>query len=222
MQVVHPPQRAAGRLAIASGVLGILAFASLLVPVVGRILGLRRATVTLLFKTHDIGVAIQALLMIPVVLVLYALMRELSPARGRSTLALGLAGNVGLALCVSLIFLTQASNMVYMLPQGLVGIWLILIGRQLAGTFTRRLNRTGTIAGLGLVIVAVSLLAIALALGPGILALRGPIPPTPDPNLSNVANWIAHITLAVGTFMGVLLYPIWSILLGRKLLRAGG
>ena len=219
--MVHPWQRAAGRLAIGSGVLGILAFASLLVPVVARILRFRRATVTLLFRTHDIGVAIQSLLMIPVVLVLYAFVRELSPARGRSTLALGLAGNVGLALCISLIFLTRASDMVYMLPQGLVGVWLILTSRQLAGTFSRGLTTTGTIAGLGLVIVALSLLAIAFALGPGILALRGPIPRSPDPNLSNVTNRIAHITLAIGTFMGVLLYPVWSILAGRKLLRVG-
>src|SRR5947207_2661039 len=43
----------------------------------------------------------------------------------------------------------------------------------------------------------------------------GAVPEAPD----STANGIIHIVLMLGSFMGVLTFPIWSALVGRRLLR---
>jgi len=95
----------------------------------------------------------------------------------------------------------------------------MVVNRRLSSVLPRSLTRFGTVVGFGLLLVGTFPLAYGIFVDP--IGLRGPVPHD-YPNLETTANAITHIVLLVGTFMGVVTYPIWTILLGRQLLRARG
>jgi len=51
-------------------------------------------------------------------------------------------------------------------------------------------------------------------------SLLGPLP-LDYKDVNSVPNIVAHIILLIGTVTGVTTYPVWSLLLGRKLLKSG-
>ena len=77
----------------------------------------------------------------------------------------------------------------------------------------------GFVSGMGLVLVATFPIAYAVLVDPVIfqVPVPQPFPEAPD----SMANGIIHIVLMLGSFMGVLTFPIWSALIGRKLLQQG-
>jgi hypothetical protein len=166
-----------------------------------------------LFRWQDGGVLLQALAMIPVVLGLHATLRT-----GRRTTVLGLGANACVALAVLLQFADLTWDSLYMLPQGLVGLWLVVINRRAVSPISKGLARTGGVAGFGLLVIGVGTLIHVGLVAPR--ELLGPLTNAEiDAQSWTLPNVIAHVYLAAGTLLGRTVYPVWTLLLGRALLR---
>jgi hypothetical protein len=109
------------------------------------------------------------------------------------------------------------SNGYYMIPQGIFGIWLILVNWRLSGSLPGWIRWAGMIVGLGLVLVGVSFVGIGFVY-PSMMA----IPPPPIETVKEVnspANTFFHQLLFYASFIGVALLPVWTILNGLQLLK---
>jgi hypothetical protein len=207
--------RLVGWASIASGTLGILALTFLVLALRFRASNAGGAS-KVAFRAHDLGTVLQALLMIPAVLLLSTLAGAFH-GRARRLVALGVIGEATVALFLMLTFAINASNMLDMLPQGLVGLWLILVSIAMRYTLSRGTTRIGIVAGTGLVVIALSLVGIAVALGPAVVVFTPSAAPPVDPAaVSSVTNRIAHQALGVGTLLGRTLYPLWAISVGIR------
>jgi hypothetical protein len=221
----------AGRAMMLSGAVGLVAFGLLFAAVFVRQLTgdqqqwasgvLQPGIWDHLFRAHDIGVILQSLLLVPAALVI----RRRGSVDGpfwRSPMAFtGVAANLLLALSLVLVFATQASDMLYMVPQAFVGIWIIAACRARPPGLGKAVRGFGWVVGLGLVIVGLADIGIAVALGPSVMAIIGPVPTQVDPvGVSSALNGWSHIALDIGSLLGVLTLPFWSILAGRGLARA--
>lgn len=209
--------RLAGRLAIFSGAVGIAAFACLILFLVMRPSAADQLTSHLLLRGHDVGVILQSLCLMPFALALDAIAREDSRKSSRVTGAAAVCFLALIVVLVSLSLVKVVADVLYMVPQGAVGGWLIVTCRQTANGLPRGLRRLGIVAGVGLLLVTVFPIGYALFVDPAIL--RGPVSDDdPTPPGTDRANQIVHIALAIGTLIGCSTYPIWSALAGRWLL----
>jgi hypothetical protein len=128
---------------------------------------------------------------------------------------LGLLAISFTVLLLTLNFVKVIADVLYMVPQGIFGAWLIIVNWRTSGILPKGLRRLGIASGIGLVLVGTY--PILYVLFVNTVILHGPVPKDYiDPETS--ANIIAHIVLLIGTFMGVTTYPIWSILFGRRLI----
>lgn len=213
--------RSPGRAAIASGMFGIVTFGVLIVGV--NIMFTRRpelfGLMDLMFKTHHAGLILQSLFMIPVAFGLHTLARQRSPEVSRATLVVGVVSLSFIVLCALLFIVNIVADDLYLVPQGVFGVWLMVVNRRLSGVLPRGITRFGTVVGFGLLLVGIFPLAYGIFVDP--IGLRGPVP-LDYPNPETTANAIIHVIFYIGTLMGVVPYPIWVILLGRQLLRARG
>jgi hypothetical protein len=218
---------AAGRCMMAAGIIGLLAMASLIAAVTTRWATqgpsdghVDKGVWDLLLRLHDAGGMAQALLMIPGVYALHDVSRQAGSAMSRAMIPLGVAANVLLAASLALIFITHASDMLYMFPQGLVGVWLIVTNRRMPMTFSKGLRVAGIVAGIGLLLIALANAGIGMAHGPSMFTLIGPMPETVDVVAEKSAlNIYSHVVMDIGMLLGVFTYPIWAILAGRRLSR---
>jgi hypothetical protein len=86
----------------------------------------------MLFNAHDIGVALQFLLLISVAFGLRTLSRQSPPGLSKATFATGVGAVIFVVLLVLLgVGSKIVSNGFYMLPQGIFGIWLIVVNLAL-------------------------------------------------------------------------------------------
>ena len=207
------PTRNAGWASIASGVIGILAFASLIVYLVTQAGEFGRSGVMppmgrFLLAVDFVGAALQVLLMLPVSLQLYALRHDRSSQLSRVALIVGVTGFVAVAIARVLALLNPAvSDILFMAPMGLVGVWLIA-ANWLRGTIpSRGLTVVGVIAGVGLTIVGLNFFFN----GGIVVFTQGPFAYATDIRF--------HMGLALGGVPGFILFPVWAIWLGIKLLR---
>jgi hypothetical protein len=206
--------------AIASGVLAIIAFGSLIayfattpkeildsqvavepgaLPLMSRVL----------ITSNSLEVMLQHLFLIPVAVALHAFGLQSSPKLSRAAVTVGIIGLCGVALLELLPLINpKISDIFFMGPTGFVGVWLIAINWLIAGVFSIGLRIVGAVAGLGSVIVGASFFVLA----PGLLVLAEH--PFAYGNDSDF-----HSGIAIGGALGIL-FPIWAILLGRSLLRA--
>lgn len=223
---MHPPtvvppsgDRLAGRLAILSGAFGIAAFACLIVFLVMRPADQRLAH--LLLRGHDVGVIVQSLCLIPLVLALDAIARRQSPGSGRGMAAAAIALLVLIVVLMGLSFTNIVADVLYMIPQGAFGAWLIVVCRRIANDLPKGLRRLGIVAGGGLLLISIFPIGYALFVDAAIL--YGPVSDDdPTPPGTERANEIVHLALAIGTLIGRSTYPIWTALAGRWLLLRGG
>src|SRR5262245_65818698 len=81
--------RSAGRAAITSGVIGLVAYGFLWAFLVRMISGADEQTCRPLITAHDVGVLLQSLFMIPLVLTFGAIVGQRSPGARRSIVAVG-------------------------------------------------------------------------------------------------------------------------------------
>ncbi len=214
---IGSPYRFAGWAAITSGAIGIVAYALLWAAIVSRIRGAEESAWVILFRTHDWGVILQSLLMIPVVFALGAIGSQHSRGVSRATVAVGVAALSLIVLCLLLTFANVIADSIYMVPQGVLGIWLIVVNRLLPSVLPRSLRWLGIVCGVGLVLVAAFPIGYGMFVDSAIF--HGPDTHAPEPPGTETANSIVHNVLSIGTFMGVTTYPIWAALVGCRLLR---
>jgi uncharacterized membrane protein YozB (DUF420 family) len=210
----------AGRLAILSGVFGIAAFACLIAFLVMRPSGNDQQTAHILLRSHDAGVILQSLCLIPLVLALDGIARLQSRGSSRVMVASAVTFLVLVVVLTVLGFAKVVADVLYMIPQGPVGVWLIVACRQTANGLPTGLRWLGIVAGVGLILISMFPIGYSLFVDPAIL--RGPISDDdPTPPGTDRANAIVHIALAIGTVIGCSMYPLWSALAGRWLLIRG-
>jgi hypothetical protein len=123
-----------------------------------------------------------------------------------------------IVLVLLLRFANVTSDMLYMLPQGLVGVWLVVVNWRPAAPLSKGLARAGKIAGLGLSVIGVGFLIYAVLVAP-IVFERPLTNAEADAQTWTLPNVIAHVCLALGMLIGRAVYPVWTLLLGRRLLR---
>jgi hypothetical protein len=207
--------RFAGRLAIVSGVFGIAAFACLIVFLVTR--PSDQQTSHILLRSHDAGIILQSLCLMPFALALGAIARQQSPESSR---VMGTTAVTFLGLVVVLVllgFVKVVADVLYMIPQGGVGGWLIAVCLQKANGLPKGLRILGVVAGVGLILISLFPIGYSLFVDPAML--RGPISDdAPTPPGTHRANGIVHMVLAAGTLIGCSMYPLWSALAGRWML----
>jgi hypothetical protein len=209
--------RFVGWMAIASGIMGLIAFGFLVSGLIPHwnIALWEEAT---LFRAHDAGVIVQFVLMIPGVYKLSELSSEQFLEKSPSILILGMGALVLSVLLLALNFFYITADILYMVPQGAFGMWLMIVNRRTVKTLSKGLRRLGIIAGLGLFIVgSYPILFAALV---DTLIFQGPSAKGYEPP-ATTANIVIHLMLMFGTLMGVTTYPIWNILIGLKFHRAG-
>ena len=171
-----------------------------------------------MFKAHHVGVILQSLFMIPVAVALHALARQQFPSVNRATLALGVVSLSLMVLCALLFIVNVVADDLYTVPQGVLGVWLMIVNRRLSSVLSRGITWFGTVVGFGLLLVGTFPLAYGIFVDP--IGLHGPVPPDyPDPPFTT-ANTIIHNVFLVGSLLGVNTYPIWTMMIGRRLLRS--
>lgn len=211
-------RRLAGWAAVFAGVVGVVAFGLLVAALAAptpSATSLRRDVT--LFQWQDAVVLLQALAMIPVVLGVYTLLRTQGRGPGQATVVLGLGAQALLALAILLQFAKLSSDMLYMLPQGLVGLWLVVVNWRPPPQLSKGLARTGFVAGVGLLVIGVGTLIHVILVAPKELTSLLTDAEI-DAQTWTTPNVVAHICLAVGT-IGRAVYPVWTLLLARNLLR---
>ncbi|MBB5055452.1 hypothetical protein HDF16_000121 [Granulicella aggregans] len=212
------PWRTRGWLAIASGVVGLIAFALLMAAVTSRTTWIPSGRVYLLFRAHDVGVVLQFILWIPLAFGLQTLSLQNAPSLSRGTITWGIAAISLVAVLLLLSVGKIVNDMFYMLPQGVFGAWLIVVNVRLSRLLPRWLRYFGIVVGLGLVLVGTVFPGLAVFVYPNML--RVPAVPVDDETLQQTEiNRILHLVLAIGSLLGVVTLPIWTLLLGSRLLR---
>lgn len=212
--------RLAGWSAIVSGVCGIVAFACLIAFLVTRPSAEDHQTSHMLLRGHDAGIIFQCLFLIPFALALDAIGRERAPGSGRVTVAAAVTFLTLIVVLVVLGFISVVADVLYMIPQGAVGGWLIVVCLQSVNGLPKGLRRLGILAGVGLILISIFPIGYSIFVDPAIL--RGPISDDdPTPPGTEKANRIIHLALAVGTLIGCSMYPLWSALAGRWVLVRG-
>lgn len=106
-----------------------------------------------------------------------------------------------LVLCALVWIANFVEDDFYMVPQRVLGVWLMIVNRRLSSPGFRALARFGMVVGFGLLLVGTFPIAYVIFVKPtGLHSFET------DPETT--ANAIIHNVLVIGTFMGVLTYPV--------------
>src|SRR5690348_16874652 len=120
--------RAAGWSAIASGVVGLIAYGFLNCAVIGRGSGaLSQSQYILMFDLHDAVSILQFLLLIPAVCALFKLSQQYADGMTAGTLYVGVISLTLVILSFMLDLVRILSNGIYTLPLGVFGMWLMAL-----------------------------------------------------------------------------------------------
>lgn len=208
--------RSAAYAAIASGIIGIVAYGFLIGYLAVR--NQNYQTGIFIVRFHDAGVILQMLLLIPVAFALFKLSQRSHRGITRTTLNIGIGALVFTALFLLLGFPKIIADVLYMFPQGVFGVWLMIVCWRMKGIISQGLMWFGIIVGLGLALVGIFPLGYALFVDKMILQ----IPAASDQAVAKIptdaiANIILHKIIWIGSFMGVLTLPFWTILIGKRL-----
>ena len=209
--------RSVGRNAIISGVIGIIASISLFAAVFLPSSNFK--VKFFLANMHGVGLIVQFLFMIPVVIGLYSFSNQQLPGMSRITFIKGVVTIVFTILLLLLAFPKIVAAVLYMFPQGLFGLWLMIVCWRMKGRFSQGLRWFGIFVGLGLTLVGVFPLGYAIFVDKIMLQIPAASDEVVAKIPANTANIIVHQFLFVGSFMGVLTFPFWAILLGIRLRR---
>ena len=207
----------AARATIISGIFGIAVVGFLIAYLVLRSGDTNNGM--LMAKLHD-GFAIgQMLLFIPFLIALNKLSQQGLLGTGKPTIVTAIVALSFTALFLFLGLIKIMAVVVYMFPQGIFGVCLIILYRQLKGFFSRGLRWFGVVVGFGLALVGCFPLYYAIFVDPIILQ----IPAAPDEVVAKIpisdANMIIHQVLWIGSPLGILTLPFWTLFAGRSLLK---
>ena len=208
----------AARAAIASGVIGVLAVASLIGYLIFRNpnydLGI------LMERFHDVGVILQFLLLIPVAFGFYRLSHKLPHPISRYALNIGVGSLLLTSLCLLLIFFKITSDILYMFPQGAFGVWLIYVNIKLKRILSTALRWFGIIVGFGLALVGLFIICYVIFVSTAPLWI--PVAPQEVQEkipITSVNIFLHNYPLNIGSLLGVLMLPFWTVLSGISLQR---
>ena len=197
MTANNSPSRTLGWLAIATGGVILIGDASLtLFFTIGSFFG----------TFNDLCVAFAAILSALLSLILYPAHRAYSPRLSRFLLTVAIIGalvaSIGSAFVIFDITGYFLAGLMNFFGYGLVGLWLLGLNysAQRRNGWPRRLVQFGLVSG--------ARMAVGLLTDPGIVGRID------NPEL---APWFVYIA-PVASLEWLLLYPIWSIWLGRLLL----
>jgi len=205
-------------LAIMSGLLGICSFVSLIAYITNPSIQMEESgAVSLagerLLMTQFVSSAVQVLLMLPVAIWLYRTggrqPSDLTPnVLGLLWTILGVVGLGGVALLrLAAMVDSEVSDILFMLPMGLVGGWLVAVNWKNPAALPGWMRIWGGVAGLGLVGVGLNFLFN------GGLAVFSKNPMA----YGNDVGF--HIGLGLCGFPGFTLFATWSVLLGLQFLK---
>lgn len=217
LTTIKSPFRTSGWAAIASGTIGIFAIGSLIGYLILRPSNIDASI--LMNRLHDVGVSIQFLLLIPVAVALQKMSRQQVSSITQTSLTTGIVAICFVALFLLLIQPKIVSDILYMLPQGLFGVWLIFICLRLKGIISKGLSRFGIVVGLGLILVGIFFVGYTIFVST--IPLRIPAASLEEASKIPItsANNFLHYFLDIGSLLGVLTLPFWTILIGLKLFR---
>ena len=211
--------RRVGWTAIASGAIGFIAFGFLVAFLIPHLIEHLRGGIFI--RSHDVCVILQFLLMIPVVFGLYKLLYQRSPGMNQAILIIGVGSLSFTVLFLLLIFPKILNDTLYMFPQGVFGVWLMVVSWRMQGILSRGLRWFGMVVGFGLALVGTFPSGMAVFV-PWYTFGEPPAIPAVTPKVStgvHLADIVFHQFLVIGTFIGVLTLPIYTILLGTRFLR---
>ena len=216
---LDPSYRHAGRAAIASGIIGITAYGLILDVLLTRASWIPSDRIWMLFDTFDIAVGVQFLLLIPAVFGLRTLSRQSPPGLGNAAFATGKWAAIFVVLLVWLgVGDRIVSNGLFMIPQGIFGIWLIVVNWRLSRSLPKWLRWFGMIVGLGLALGGTCFVGICF-IYPSQLYIPHP-PMESIKEVNSAANTFWHLILIkFASPMGTATLPIWTILTGFQLLK---
>jgi hypothetical protein len=211
--------RTAGRAAIISGILGLMAYGFLLTAVLSRDSWVVSGFAFAMFKAHDVGVILQFLFMVPVIYGLQKLSQKHSAGMSQTTLRVGIGALLFTVLFLFLGLIKIFSDGHYSVPLGVFGAWMIAVNWRLHGVIPVVLRWFGMIVGLGLVAFGSFFPAFAIFVDDVILRIPAvDLSTYPEPPM-NFANMVLHKLIWVGGVMGVAPFPVWTLWVGRRLLR---
>jgi hypothetical protein len=170
------------------------------------------------FHWQDGGAILQALAMIPVIVGLNSLTRGEQLDAGRKVFIFGVIAQTGVILASALTFAGLASDMLYMAPMGLVGLWLVLVNRKRSRLVSGSVAWTGRVAGFGLMLIGLGFCIYGALVAPQAF-LRPLTTAELDAQTLTTSNLVAHLCMAAGTLLGRFIYPVWTLLLGWTLLQ---
>jgi hypothetical protein len=203
-------------LAIVSGVLGICSFVSLIAYISTPTLQMQESGAVapvgeLLLTGQFLTSAVQVLMMIPVAIWFYRTSGRRSPGliskrivRRWTILGVVALASVGLFRLVPMVD-AAVSDILFMLPMGLVGAWLVAINWANPIALPGWVRIWGVVAGLCLIGVGLNFLFNG---GMAVFS-KGPLAYGNDVNF--------HIGLGLFGFPGFTLFATWSVLLGLRL-----
>jgi hypothetical protein len=201
-------------IALLSGLIGIIGYGFLIGFLVSR--SENGDTWLLMSRLHDVACAFQFLLLIPVISGVYKLLRQNDPQAKRMIFIIGAVAALTTSICLLLVFSRLVSEILYMIPQGIFGTSLIVINLQKYEFISLGLRIFGVIVGIGLLLTGVFPFGFAFLVSMDVLRIpAAPMREYPQTN----ANNLLHILLVIGSFMGVITLPFWTILLGKYLLK---
>lgn len=210
--------RSAGKAAIASGVIGIIAYVFLIGFLLIRNQDAQNGVLPI--RVHDSCVILQFIFLIPVVTALFKLIQERSSNLSQAMFIVGV-GAVGFTIFfLFLIFPKVLADTLYMFPQGVFGVWVIIASWRLKGIVPNWLRWFGILVGFGLALVGIFPIGYAIFVDNIILQIPAPSNEVMDRIPAETpANILIHQFLYIGSFIGVLTLPIWTIFIGVSLLR---
>lgn len=210
--------RTAGRAAIASGIFGMVAYFSLIGFLLIRNQDSQNGTLPI--RVHDSCVILQFLFLIPVSIALFKLAREGTLRMTQAMLNVGIGALCFTVLFLLLIFPKILADTLYMFPQGIFGAWVIIACWRLKGLIPQWLRWFGVIVGLGLILVGIFPMGYGIFVDNIIFHIPAPSDEVMDKiPADTTANIMVHLFLYIGSFIGVLTLPIWTTLIGIRLLK---
>jgi hypothetical protein len=209
--------RSAGLYAVVSGVTGALAFGFLITYLVTR--DNNYAEGIFFLRVHDFGAVLQFLFLIPVVKGLYNLLKKQSLKITQTIIIIGVSSLLFTALFLLLTTPRIIADVLYLFPQGIFGAWLIFFNWHMKGMLSKGLRWFGMVVGAGLVLAGIFPVGYAIFVDTIILQIPAASDEAVQKIPDTLANTILHQIVNIGTLLGVVTLPLWTILLGRKLLR---
>lgn len=210
--------RSAGRSAIASGIIGVVAYVFLIGFLLIRNQDAQNGALPI--RVHDSCVILQFIFLIPVVIALFKLIQKSSSGISKAMLNAGVGALCFTVLFLLLIFPKILADTLYMFPQGIFGIWVIIACWHLKEIIPKWLRWFGIVVGFGLTLVGIFPLGYAIFVDNVILHIPAPSDEVMDKIPAETpANILVHQFLYIGSFTGVLTLPIWTILIGVRLLK---